>query len=65
MRLIHFLHNRQGLFDALHKDTGAHWRILLKSDPCVYCGNPSENIDHIIPRANGGYSAWFNIAPES
>lgn len=33
-------------------------------DPCVYCGKPAENIDHIVPRSKGGSTNLiYNLAP--
>ncbi len=40
----------------------AERRILLK-DPCVYCGGPASEIDHIQPYANAGSYDWSNRAP--
>lgn len=37
-------------------------KILLK-DPCVYCGEPSTEIDHIQPFSRGGEHDWKNRAP--
>lgn len=34
----------------------------LRRDPCVYCGRPSEQLDHIVPRAQGGEDHWANLA---
>ena len=34
---------------------------VLQSDPCCYCGAPSEHIDHIIPVARGGTGGWGNL----
>jgi 5-methylcytosine-specific restriction endonuclease McrA len=28
---------------------------------CQYCGCAAENIDHVIPRINGGPHAWDNV----
>ena len=39
---------------SIHKFTG-------KS--CIYCGNPSESIDHILPRSKGGLSNTENCVP--
>jgi len=30
---------------------------------CVYCGNASESIDHILPRSKGGLSTTKNCVP--
>ena len=30
---------------------------------CIYCGNTSESIDHILPRSKGGLSTTVNCVP--
>ena len=30
---------------------------------CIYCGQPSESIDHILPRSKGGLSNTENCVP--
>ena len=30
---------------------------------CIYCGNTSESIDHILPRSKGGLSTTENCVP--
>ena len=37
------------------------YRSILAGDPCCYCGQPSEQVDHIDPLANGGPEAWDNL----
>jgi len=39
---------------SIHKFTG-------KS--CIYCGKPSESIDHVIPQSQGGLSTTENCVP--
>ena len=39
---------------SIHKFTG-------KS--CIYCGLPSESIDHVLPRSQGGLSTTENCVP--
>lgn len=36
---------------------------LLKADPCSYCGEPMEHVDHIVARAEWGigWSQWENL----
>lgn len=34
---------------------------ILRSDPCSYCGAPTEEIDHIEPVYKGGTNAWENL----
>lgn len=36
---------------------------LIRADPCVYCGAPSDSVDHIDPVSSGGMSQWDNLAP--
>lgn len=41
----------------------AVWDHITKRDPCVYCGDPSTTIDHILPKALGGSKgSWTNRA---
>lgn len=28
---------------------------------CQYCGQPAENVDHIVPRSRGGPHTWENV----
>lgn len=28
---------------------------------CQYCGDPAENIDHVIPKSRGGEHCWENV----
>jgi len=36
-------------------------RVTGKS--CIYCGKPSESIDHVLPRSQGGLSTTENCVP--
>ncbi len=36
-------------------------RGALRRDPCAYCGEPSEHLDHITPRSRGGDDTVFNL----
>jgi 5-methylcytosine-specific restriction endonuclease McrA len=36
------------------------YRIVLRNDPCPFCGEPSETIDHIHPNSLGGPNGWGN-----
>ena len=31
------------------------------NNQCVYCGSEAEEIDHVIPRANGGTNSTYNL----
>jgi 5-methylcytosine-specific restriction endonuclease McrA len=35
----------------------------LRGEPCVYCGQPADTIDHIVPLSAGGRHHWNNLAP--
>ena len=48
---------------------------ILRNDPCVYCGEPTENVEHILPRSlckfpefrvclsvGSGQDGWPNLA---
>ncbi len=39
---------------SLHNFTGKH---------CIYCGQSSESIDHVLPRSKGGLSVTENCVP--
>jgi 5-methylcytosine-specific restriction endonuclease McrA len=39
------------------------WKQILLQDPCVYCGEPAEVLDHIVPRIDGGTRHDDNMAP--
>ncbi len=39
------------------------WRRLLLNEPCVYCGQAAETIDHIVPQSTGGASSPANLTP--
>lgn len=36
--------------------------IFLRDDnACQYCGDSAENVDHVIPRVQGGTHQWDNV----
>lgn len=42
------------------------WRQSLHdhtAHTCIYCGRPSESIDHVLPRSRGGLSVTENCVP--
>lgn len=39
----------------------ADYLVILKLDPCSYCGGVTEAGDHIVPLARGGEHAWENL----
>lgn len=32
-----------------------NWRDVLRADPCCWCGNPSDTVDHVFTRSYGAY----------
>lgn len=36
---------------------------VILADPCVFCGAPSDSVDHIVPVSGGGTGDWDNVAP--
>ncbi len=34
---------------------------ILRLDPCSYCGDPHEHVDHVIPVFSGGENHWTNF----
>lgn len=49
------------IFDPGRNDRVAY-RDAMRLDPCAYCGEPSAQLDHIIPRSQGGSDDWHNRA---
>lgn len=39
---------------------GLPWKAVIKADPCVYCGRPSETVEHVEARSAGGGYGWQN-----
>lgn len=37
------------------------WAYIVMGDPCAYCGNPMEHIDHVDAVARGGHGEWDNL----
>lgn len=36
--------------------------IFLRDEySCQYCSRPAENVDHVVPRSQGGEHAWENV----
>ena len=62
------MHSRDAVFldELCPKLRVRRWRQSLHkctSKKCIYCGKPSESIDHIHPRAHGGLSVTQNCVP--
>jgi hypothetical protein len=59
---------RDGVFleDLCPKLRVRRWRQSLHGITdrcCLYCGAPSESIDHVLPRSRGGLSVTENCVP--
>lgn len=35
--------------------------FIRDANRCQYCNHPAENIDHVIPKAQGGAHVWENV----
>ena len=62
------MHNRDAVFldELCPKLRVRRWRQSLHSHTsksCIYCGKPSESIDHIVPQSRGGLSVTENCVP--
>tara|TARA_Y100001968_G_scaffold70346_1_gene61476 strand:- start:95 stop:505 length:411 start_codon:yes stop_codon:yes gene_type:complete len=62
------MQNRDAVFleDFCPKLRDRRWRKSLHTftgTSCIYCGKPSESIDHIVPRSKGGLSVTENCVP--
>jgi hypothetical protein len=62
------MQDRDGVFlaDLCPKVRARQWRLelhALTDHRCLYCGAPSESIDHVFPRSRGGLSDDQNCVP--
>ncbi len=62
------MHSRDAVFleDLCPKLRVRQWRQSLHTftgKSCIYCGKPSESIDHILPMSRGGLSITENCVP--
>ena len=62
------MHSRDAVFleDLCPKSRVRQWRQSLHTytgKSCIYCGNPSESIDHVLPQSRGGLSITSNCVP--
>ena len=62
------MHARDAVFleDLCPKFRARRWRQSLHSfthKTCIYCGKPSESIDHLHPQSRGGLSVTENCVP--
>jgi 5-methylcytosine-specific restriction endonuclease McrA len=37
------------------------YALILRCDPCSYCGAPGEHLDHIVAVSRGGGHVWDNL----
>lgn len=44
-----------------HDQISADYALILRADPCSYCGRPVDHIDHIDPIFRGGDGHWTNL----
>ena len=38
-------------------------KVRLRGLPCYYCGEPSNSVEHLVPRAMGGDNSAENLVP--
>ena len=62
------MHSTDAVFleDLCPKLRVRQWRKGLHTytgQSCIYCGKPSESIDHVLPRSLGGLSTTENCVP--
>jgi len=62
------MQNRDAVFleDFCPKLRDRQWRQSLHTfteKSCIYCGQQSESIDHVLPRSRGGLSVTENCVP--
>ena len=62
------MHFKDAVFleDLCPKFRFRQWRQSIHrytEKSCIYCGKPSESIDHILPRSKGGLSNTANCVP--
>ena len=62
------MHERDAVFleELCPKLRDRRWRQSIHTytcKQCIYCGKPSESIDHVIPRSKGGFSITENCVP--
>jgi len=62
------MHARDAVFleDLCPKLRVRRWRQNLHrytNQCCIYCGRPSESIDHVLPQSRGGLSVTENCVP--
>ena len=62
------MHSNDAVFleDLCPKFRFRQWRKSIHrftEKQCIYCGKPSESIDHVLPRSKGGLSTTENCVP--
>lgn len=62
------MHSRDAVFleDLCPKLRNRRWRQSIHRHTnhcCIYCGKPSESIDHVFPLSRGGMSVTENCVP--
>ncbi len=62
------MHSKDAVFleDLCPKLNDRRWRKTIHAytgKSCIYCGQRSESIDHVLPRSKGGVSITENCVP--
>jgi 5-methylcytosine-specific restriction endonuclease McrA len=42
-------------------ETTDAYALILHADPCCYCGDRCEHVDHIVAVSRGGGHVWENL----
>ena len=57
-------HRRRSLINTSIVDAPTARQIEeIMREPCIYCGEPSEHLDHVIPLSRGGTHEIDNLVP--
>jgi 5-methylcytosine-specific restriction endonuclease McrA len=65
-RWAHWFSNwkyREAKRGQVYDEATLEWIKGLDGEPCTYCGELAETVDHIVPRSNGGTNDRQNLAP--
>lgn len=46
---------------SIHQQRDHEYEVILLGDPCAYCGDRTEEIDHVRPVIDGGGGDWANL----
>ena len=47
---------------TIQRSLSARYKEVLRKDPCAYCGEPSDTVDHIQAVTKDGKNGWPNLS---